>query len=171
MSFHRAVPADQIPLNQKLKEIVKLYTTALNVASRFAILQLLSSPTDFAFDQQYYQICLSALDSKSRYYSTRKEETGNIKAGILDLIQQYPENTFPGFTFTGHKFLQNRCAENLATATRNSVVYRFLGFQRNKLRDRIKKAQTHLDKKLKLAGKDLEDELNEITFFLKLRTY
>ena len=111
---------------------------------------------------------LAALDSDRSGNRQPVGENLKVKIQMQKLLTQLDFPLPPGtFSFSGLKFVANRLARCLATQTRNSIVHRFLGFQRNNLRDRIKEATHSWKKEEKMSGLDLEMLLSDLQFFLK----
>jgi len=158
-------------LRDRLDELSLTTTYTLNLASRCALLDLLqryeSGKLLPALDQLYFQTMLAVMDPETRRRKGRTE-AGEVKRvelrNFLDGLPAYVDLA-PHLSFSNAKFLANRVAEQLATATRNGVVFRLWSLQRGILRCRLR---LHLRRhRLTLNGKQLERLLNDLQLFLR----
>ena len=120
-------------LRDRLDSLVLTTTYALNLASRVALLHLLQRHKAEQplpdLDQPYFQTMLAVMDPETRNHKGKNTIGEAKRVALRTLLDGVPAylNLAPHLSFSGAKFLANRVAEQLATATKNSVVFRIWG--------------------------------------------
>jgi len=166
-------------LRDRLDSLVLTTTYALNLASRVALLHLLQRHKAEQplpdLDQPYFQTMLAVMDPETRNHKGKNTIGEAKRVALRTLLDGVPAylNLAPHLSFSGAKFLANRVAEQLATATKNSVVFRIWGFQRKALRFRLRRALFLQNlglptaQKISISGKEMEKLLTDLQLFTR----
>ena len=118
---------------------------------------------------------LAVMDPETRNHKGKNTIGEAKRVALRTLLDGVPAylNLAPHLSFSGAKFLANRVAEQLATATKNSVVVRIWGFQRKALRFRLRRALFLQNlglptaQKISISGKEMEKLLTDLQLFTR----
>ena len=155
-------------LREKLDELSVSVTKLLRLASTTALLDLLQHheqgqplPTP---DQDYFQFLFSAINPEGH-----TPKAGSETARLYDLLHTVPgfASLLPTIQLAGASTVLNTLAKQMATVTRNSVVFRLWDIQRDRLSNAIR-SLIH-EKQFTLDGKQLNEVLNDLQLFLRVK--
>lgn len=148
----------------------------MNLASRVALLHLLEEHEAGRplpdLDQPYFETMLAVMDPVTRHQRGKSAAGEARRVALRTFVDQVPayHTLAPFLSYSGAKFLANRVAQQLATSTKNGVVFRLWGLQRKALRYWIKR-RVHFAKlqgvDVAINGKEMEKLLNDLQLFLR----